>query len=410
MLHLINYFLSFFLLTMTLLIITSAQGRVPKIGSRGIYVTCAIIGATLLPKEELYAPAIALILLIPMIAYAFNASKSDFLLYLLTSLGCVCMMSSNLIQIFLALELVNFAQITLIPSKKPTIYSTEAALKYFMISAISGACLLLGIAAQYSNLLDVNLTNLTLTDPHATILILIGLFIKLGIAPFHLWQPDAYEGCSYPTLIFISLVPKLFILNVLYHITQTAHLPTEIVYGAILLSGVFGGIPALYQEKTKRFITYTMILNNLFFLLAVLINAIIYLTVTFALYLINNLLTLTILMRNNTMNLRDLSNIALPEKLLLITSLFSAIGVPPLTGFFTKAIPLLGTTNHFPLLLTVVIFSTLAAFYYLRLIAIAFFYPASQKYTQLAPKITSYPTLVPAAFTVVIINAPLWII
>jgi len=298
---------------------------------------------------------------------------AETILYQLTIIGIVLLPSSNLMTIFLALEVVNFISISLIPLQRMNIYALESALKYFLTSAVSAALFVLGSAILYGETGSLDLAfqaSLSSNQLLGPLLIIISLFIKLGIAPFHIWMPDAYEGAAMKTFIFISLFPKIFLLYILYTIHQTFNIPPSIFYAAIAACGLIGGVQAIFQQKTKRFLAFTMILNNIFLIIAIVASNLLYLATTFLLYFVNNFLTLSLMLNQQIKNLRDLLVLNKTTSLIFALSLFSALGLPPLIGFFTKAIPFFALINNPATLIIAVFFAVLSAFYYLRLVSV----------------------------------------
>lgn len=103
-------------------------------------------------------------------------------------------------------------------------------------------------------------------------LILIGFLFKLGVAPFHIWVPDIYEGA--PTIVtFILLtLPKItliiFLIKLFYFIFYFfSYYFTILVFLTIFFSLIFGTFGAVYQIKLKRFLAYSAIANMDFCLL-----------------------------------------------------------------------------------------------------------------------------------------------
>ena len=172
------------------------------------------------------------------------------------------------------------------------------------------------------------------------------------------------------TFIFISLFPKIFLLYILYTIHQTFNIPPSIFYAAIAACGLIGGVSAIFQQKTKRFLAFTMILNNIFLIIAIVASNLLYLATTFLLYFVNNFLTLSLMLNQQIKNLRDLLVLNKTTSLIFALSLFSALGLPPLIGFFTKAIPFFALINNPATLIIAVSFAVLSAFYYLRLVSV----------------------------------------
>jgi NADH-quinone oxidoreductase subunit N len=323
---------------------------------------------------------VAFMIMLMFYSVIVKMEKPEYLLYQLTIIGISCLVTTNLLQMFLALEIINFVSITLIPIYMYSLYSLESSLKYFLISAISAAMFILGSAIIYAETTSLDLYFISSMSanlaPLGPLLLIISLFIKLGIAPFHAWLPDAYEGSNYKTFIFISLYPKLFFLIVLFLVWKCVNMPNFILYTVIIACGMFGGIQAIFQQKIKRFLSFTMILNNIFLIVPLFATNIYFLIITFGLYFINNILTLFVFLENTFKNVREIISLDKLPALIVAFSLFSALGVPPLLGFFTKAVPFfLLIEKNIPLLIITVIFAVLASFYYLRLISFMFFHP-----------------------------------
>ena len=373
-------FLLFYIIIYIILIsITTAIGinliTVKKLGVIGIFFMCLIMNNFFL-YEIL---TIVFVLCLMFYSILIKIEHNEYLLYQFIILAILTIIGNNLLQIFLALEIINFISITLIPLGTNKVYTLEAALKYFLISAISGAIFILGTALIYGETTSLDLfviSTFNLSNNNiGPILIIISLFIKLGIAPFHAWMPDAYEGTNYKTFIFISLFPKLFLLILLFIMYQIFDIPQSIIYGAILFSGFVGSIQAVFQQKTKRFLSFTMILNNIFLIMPLIASNLYALISIFFLYFLNNLLTLSVFLERPAKNVRDIITFEKQTAFIFICSLFSAIGVPPFLGFFVKFLPIsIILEKNIFLIIFVIFFSVLAAFYYLRLISILFFY------------------------------------
>lgn len=348
---------------------------IKKLGMIGILFMCLIMN-----KFFLYEMlTVGFVLCLMLYSLLIKMDHHEYLLYQIIVLAIITLLGNNLVQIFLALEIINFISITLIPLGSNKVYTLEAALKYFLISAISGALFILGAAFIYgettsNDLLVISTFNLS-PNNIGPILIIISLFIKLGIAPFHAWMPDAYEGAKYKTFIFISLFPKVFLLILLFIIYQVFDIPQFVIYFVILLSGFIGSIQAIFQQKTKRFLSFTMILNNIFLIMPLIVSNLYAVICTFVLYFLNNILTLSLFLERPAKNIRDIISFEKPIALIFICSLFSAIGVPPFLGFFIKFLPMsIIVEKNLGLIIFVIFFSVLAAFYYLRLISVLFFY------------------------------------
>src|SRR5262249_36329706 len=142
-----------------------------------------------------------------------------FSLLLFSGVGMLFMVSgSNLISIYVALELMALASYILAGYFKGQVKSTEAALKYFILGAFSSAVLLYGLSLVYGVGGKLGLTELaemyagterTNLIVLGILLVLAGLLFKIAAVPFHVWTPDVYEGSPTPVTAFFAVGPKL---------------------------------------------------------------------------------------------------------------------------------------------------------------------------------------------------------
>src|SRR6185369_16575720 len=153
-------------------------------------------------------------------------------LLLFAGVGMLFMVSgSNLIAIYVALELMALSSYILAGYFKGQIKSTEAALKYFVLGAFSSAVLLYGLSLVYGVGGKMGLPELAkLFETQAKsnllivgiLLILAGLLFKIAAVPFHVWTPDVYEGSPTPVTAFFSVGPKLAAYAILARIFYVA--------------------------------------------------------------------------------------------------------------------------------------------------------------------------------------------
>jgi len=161
------------------------------------------------------------------------------LLILFSILGLFILIASNdLLTAYLAIELQSLSFYVLAAFKKNSTFSIESGIKYFILGSFSsclflfGSSLLYGITGtinfedfkdlffwyfQMSSSLDVSNFDITFVVV-ALMFILISLFFKLAIAPFHVWAPDVYEGSPTASTFFFSVVPKLSIFVLLFRL------------------------------------------------------------------------------------------------------------------------------------------------------------------------------------------------
>ncbi len=337
----------------------------------------------------------------------FKIFKIEYPILILSSvLGMMIMISSNdLIVFYMGLELQSLALYVLATFNRDNIKSSEAGLKYFVLSALSSGLLLYGCSLIYgftgSTNFDIIATQLNSNEYALTfgiVFILVGLAFKISAVPFHMWAPDVYEGSPTSVTLFFTMVPKIAALSVLIRFLYVPFLNLIEQWQTILIflsiaSMLFGAIAAIGQTNLKRLIAYSSI-GHVGYALAGLTtgtndgiqSSVIYITI----YIIMNLgffSCLLMMKRNNKYyeNIDDLSGFSKNHPMLalsLMIILFSLAGIPPLAGFFAKFYIFKTVIEQSMYFLAVVglLSTVVAAFYYLRLIKIMYFDEEKEKY------------------------------
>ena len=326
--------------------------------------------------------------------------KIEYPILILSSvLGMLIMISSNdLIVFYMGLELQSLALYVLATFNRDKLKSSEAGLKYFVLSALSSGLLLYGCSLVYgfsgstnfdiiSNQLNSNEYVLTF----GIVFILVGLAFKISAVPFHMWAPDVYEGSPTSVTLFFTIVPKIAALTVFIRFLYVPFLNLidqwqMIIIFLSLASMIFGAIAAIGQTNIKRLIAYSSI-GHVGYTLAGLAtgtnegiqSSIIYITI----YIVMNLALfsgLLMLRRNNQYHedIEDLSGLSKNHPLLsisLLIVLFSLAGIPPLAGFFAKFYIFKAVLEESMYFLAIVglLSTVISAFYYLRIIKIIYF-------------------------------------
>ena len=339
----------------------------------------------------------------------FKISKIEYPILILCSvLGMMVMISSNdLIVFYMGLELQSLALYVLATFNRNNLKSSEAGLKYFVLSALSSGLLLYGCSLIYgfsgstnfeiiASQLDSNEYALTF----GIVFILVGLAFKISAVPFHMWAPDVYEGSPTTVTLFFTMVPKIAALTVFIRFLYVPFLELIDQWQMILVflsiaSMLFGAIAAIGQKNIKRLIAYSSI-GHIGYALAGVASAsndgiqssVIYLTI----YIVMNLglfSCLLMLRRNDNYyeSIDDLSGLSKNHPILsfsLLVILFSLAGIPPLAGFFAKFYIFKAVIEQSMYFLAIVglLSTVIAAFYYLRIIKIIYFDPEKEKYDQ----------------------------
>jgi len=179
----------------------------------------------------------------------------------------------HLATIYIGLELLSLSSYILAGYYKNEQKSTEAAMKYFVLGAVSSAILLYGISLIYGvcgtlNLLDIARALSTVVSNDAlmfgVILLACGLCFKIAAAPFHVWTPDVYEGAPTPITAFLSTGSKAAAFAIFVRIFYVAlpgfHLDWSMVLATVAaLSMIVGNLAAITQESVKRLLAYSSI-------------------------------------------------------------------------------------------------------------------------------------------------------
>ena len=337
----------------------------------------------------------------------FKIFKIEYPILILSSvLGMMVMISSNDLMVFyIGLELQSLALYVLATFNRDQLKSSEAGLKYFVLSALSSGLLLYGCSLIYgfsgSTNFDIisnqlNSTNYVLT--FGIVFILVGLAFKISAVPFHMWAPDVYEGSPTSVTLFFTMVPKIAALTVFIRFLYVPFLNLIDQWQMIIIflsiaSMLFGAIAAIGQTNIKRLIAYSSI-GHIGYTLAGLAtgsnegiqSSIVYITI----YVIMNLAffsCLLMLKRNNQYyeDIDDLSGLSKNHPLLslsFLVILFSLAGIPPLAGFFAKFYIFTAVLEQSMYFLAIVglLSTVIAAFYYLRIIKIIYFDKEKEKY------------------------------
>jgi NADH-quinone oxidoreductase subunit N len=398
------------------------------------------------------------------------------LLTLFSVLGLLLLCSSNdLLTAYLAIELASLSSYVLAAFRKTSAYSVEGGIKYFITGAVSSAFFLLGSSFLYGILGSIGLLEIYelfntfdyvnrfplpfyyyLTDyisldelidfinylrhfdsiifdasfdfsfvEIGLSLIVFSLFIKLALAPFHLWSLDVYEGAPTSTTFFFAVISKL---SIFVFLVRLCHM---IFYNSLLcwsyysllvgvLSIFVGAFGGLKQRKVKTLLAYsstshmgyTLVafsMNNNFFAIQMVFFYLI-------IYIIAGLATWSIILflRLKTKTLRKKYNKELGELALLSKSnsalafsfaitMFSIAGIPPLLGFLAKMgifLTIINKSFYFVALI-VVLFSVVSTFYYIRIVKVIYF--ENILVGQLYYPITSSKTLLLSLFIFLLI-------
>ncbi|WCR53004.1 MAG: NADH-quinone oxidoreductase subunit N [Wolbachia endosymbiont of Ctenocephalides orientis wCori] len=338
-----------------------------------------------------------------LVLLLLNLSKYDYqyefsILILFALFGMITLVSANsLISFYLTFELMSISLYVLASFNKDSLYSSEAGVKYFTLSALSSCIMLYGMSLLYGYTGQTNFTELSLfiQNNHITygivfglVFILIGLCFKLAIVPFHMWAPDVYQGAPTIVTAFFSTAPKAALVAFLIRLMNEEFINIRAYAQPILLyvsalSVLISAFGALRQQNLKRLFAYSSI-GHVGFLLATLAiftqagaaSALMYLVI----YIITSigLFAYFIQIDDDGCNIANLSGIGKKQPILsfhLSLLLLSMSGMPPLAGFFAKffIFKSLITSGFISISLILVISSVISCYYYLNIMKTMYF-------------------------------------
>jgi NADH-quinone oxidoreductase subunit N len=298
----------------------------------------------------------------------------------------------------MGLELQSLSLYVLVSFNRDSYRSTEAGLKYFVLSALSSGLLLYGCSLIYGfsnstnfDLIAQNIDQFNTGSIFGIVFILVGLAFKVSAVPFHMWAPDVYEGSPTSVTAFFAIVPKVAALTVFIRFLYVPFINLVdqwqmIIIFISLASMILGAVAAIGQTNLKRLMAYSAI-GHMGYALAGLAtgsnegiqSTVIYLSI----YLIMNLgiFSCIFMMKRKDIfyeDIQDLSGLSKNHPIIsicLLLLLFSLAGIPPLAGFFAKFYVFMAVikVEMYTLAIIGLITTVISAFYYLRIIKIIYF-------------------------------------
>ncbi len=365
-----------------------------RVDDLSVFLKMVTVGVGIL--SALFVPSYLRIRRLPL--GEFNAM----LLFSLIGM-CVLCSSSDLITLFVGLELMVMPGYLLTGFAKTDRYSNEGGLKYFLLGSFASAILLFGVSWTYGvtgttriDAIGQALSGSSLNPAMlvAVAMLMVGATFKVAAVPFHYWTPDAYQGAPTPITGYLSVGPKLGAFALLIRVFAEALGPVRadwLVVMAILavLTMTGGNIVALVQTNVKRMLAYSAIAHSGYILAGLAafaaagsvavqresIESILFYLAGYALMNIAAFSVVGMLQRDTSRfgGLRSFAGLGARSPgraAAMAILLLSLTGIPPTVGFFAKWYVLLATVDAGLAWLAVLIVlnAALAAFYYLRVI------------------------------------------
>ena len=330
-------------------------------------------------------------------------------LIIFAGIGMLLMVSANnMLSLYMALELQALSLYVLAAFHRNSLRSGEAAIKYFILGALSSGMLLFGISLIYGFVGSIDfgtirstLASLDMIPPGFTIgmvFVLVAIAFKISAVPFHMWTPDVYEGAPTSVTAFFAIVPKIAALGLLMRLVfvpfeAASDQWMQILYFLSIGSLLVGSFAAIAQDNIKRLFAYSSIGNIGYVLIGVLAgtsqgvgSVIIFLLIY--LIAVAGAFSIILSMRRNGLAVEKISDLAGFSKnnpvmaYAMAVIIFSMSGIPPLAGFFGKFFIFQAAIESELYVLAVlgILASVVAAYYYLRIIKVMFFDEAADKF------------------------------
>ncbi len=315
--------------------------------------------------------ALVVVLMIRLFAENLPSRLGEFYLLIFSALlgAFVLASATDLLLLFVGLELMTFSLYVMSAYVKTDPRSIEAGMKYLIMGSVSSGFLIYGVSLLYGASGGTSFEALrdllargpiSGTTTAGLLLVMAGLGFKMAAVPFHLWVPDVYEGAPTPVVAFLSVGSKMAGAIALLRLLYFACLPAHALWGGVLavLSAatmLYGNLGAIPQTNIKRLLGYSSI-GHAGYLLMGLSTATTFgaqaVGMYLLAYLVSNLtafLVVVIVSQAIGTDALDGYNGLSRRSPLLAASLFIALlslaGVPPLAGFVGKLFVLLATVE-----------------------------------------------------------------
>lgn len=319
-------------------------------------------------------------------------------LILFCTVGMIILASStDMIMIFLGIEIVSICLYVLAGIRRDDPKSNEASLKYFLLGAFAAGFLLYGMALVYGSTGTTKLVEIgrLLNTGEVTsqpllmmgvVLLVIGFGFKVASVPFHMWAPDVYQGAPSPVTAFMAVGPKAAAFAAFFRVfaeSFQALAPSwEVILSVVAIITMFvGNLGAILQTNIKRLMAYSSISHVGYILIAIIAKdslgsaSLLFYMLTYAFMIFGTFGIIILMGREGEENL-ELENYAgLGFRYPLVAMclsifLLSLGGMPPLAGFIAKFYIFQAALSEGYVVLVVfaVLNSAISLYYYLKVI------------------------------------------
>lgn len=332
-----------------------------------------------------------------------NLNQAEFYaLIIFSALGMIFMAAAtDLIMIFLGLELMSLALYVMAGFRKNRFESNEAALKYFLLGAFATGFFLYGVALLFGATGSTNLAKiggfLTVSPVAQTpllwigaLLVFIGFAFKISLVPFHMWTPDAYEGAPTTATAFMSAGAKAAGFAGLLRVLSIA-LPTvephwtQVLTVLCIVTMSVGNVIAILQSNLKRMLAYSSISHAGYVLLGIIAggpagaSAVLYYLAVYSVMVLGAFGVVSLLGRgaDERVRVQDLAGAGFKHPwlgLAMTVFMLGLAGIPPTAGFVGKLYLFSAALHegHVALVIVAVLNSVAAVYYYLRPVVVMY--------------------------------------
>src|ERR1051325_4939064 len=332
---------------------------------------------------------------------ALQAGLGEFFaLPIFTCAGLMYLVSAiDFVFIFVSLELVAISFYVLVSFTRRNPIALEAGTKYLVLSALSTAFLVYGIAWIFGVTGETNLNRVAevLANPATNagaallgiVFVLVALGFKIAAVPFQIWVPDVYQGAPTPVTAYLSVASKAAGFVVLIRVLQPfMNLPQthRLLFLIALLTLIYGNLAALPQTNLKRLLAYSSIAHAGYLLIGVVcfdVRAVAFYLVAYLLMTLLSFAVLTIVAQQTGEEISDFDGLASRSPFLafaMLIGMVSLAGVPLTAGFFRKLYIFLGSGLHRQVALVAVGVITVGCgfYYYLKVVRAMYWQSSSQ--------------------------------
>jgi NADH-quinone oxidoreductase subunit N len=354
-------------------------------------------------------------------------TTSEYYYLMITSLcgALVMIFASDFLTLFIGVEVASLALYCLCGARVTSPRSSEASMKYFLLGCFSSACLLYGVAVWYgaTGSLVISRPGAALLDAPimavSFLMILIGIAFKIGLAPFHFWVPDVYQGAPTSVTTFMSCVVKVAAVAALIRVSSSAFGYQELwstgsVWMLSVVAMTVGNLAALQQASVKRLLAYSSVAQAGYMMIGIAvagetpgaIAATVYYLIAYCAMTIGAFAVLSVI-GPDADDLKDLKGLSKRSRFLAVTMTLFFLGLaglpPSLAGLmgkvylFSEAL----SAKFYGLAIVAALNSALACAYYFR-VPVAIFFQSGDSNEPVSVSSSAYLGIALCAIAVVL--------